>query len=266
MIRKAVVCDRIKILHYLNDEPSMNSLVIGYIENFGFDTEFFDLWTEFDEYDNIKGVLLRYDDSFIPYSKGEFDVYGFAEIIKSCRGFERFSGKNVVTEKFESILGLSIGTKVIKHLCELKDGKHLKETDSCVKIVTVQDIDRLIDLKNVIPEFGTVGSFYKSMKRELATKSGRTYYVEKDGIIVACANTTVENSISTMIVRVSTRPDYRGRGYSSMCMNALCSELLYEGKTLCLYYDNPIAGRIYKRLGFKDVGLWSIYKKQNITY
>jgi predicted GNAT family acetyltransferase len=41
-------------------------------------------------------------------------------------------------------------------------------------------------------------------------------------------------------------------------MNALCLDVLAEGKTLCLFYDNPKAGSIYKRLGFKDIGFWSM--------
>ncbi|MGA0633387.1 GNAT family N-acetyltransferase, partial [Bacillus thuringiensis] len=27
-----------------------------------------------------------------------------------------------------------------------------------------------------------------------------------------------------------------------------------------LFYNNPTAGRIYKRLGFKDIGMWTMYR------
>ncbi|TKI86654.1 GNAT family N-acetyltransferase, partial [Bacillus cereus] len=33
-----------------------------------------------------------------------------------------------------------------------------------------------------------------------------------------------------------------------------------ESRTLCLFYNNPVAGRIYKRLGFKDIGMWTMYR------
>jgi len=29
---------------------------------------------------------------------------------------------------------------------------------------------------------------------------------------------------------------------------------LKKGKTACIFYDNPVAGNIYKRIGFKKIG------------
>jgi len=34
--------------------------------------------------------------------------------------------------------------------------------------------------------------------------------------------------------------------------------VLQEGKVLCLFYDNPEAGKIYKRLGYVDIGKWAV--------
>ncbi|KZD35503.1 Acetyltransferase [Bacillus cereus] len=33
-----------------------------------------------------------------------------------------------------------------------------------------------------------------------------------------------------------------------------------ESRTLYLFYNNPAAGRIYKRLGFKDIRIWTMYR------
>ena len=46
-------------------------------------------------------------------------------------------------------------------------------------------------------------------------------------------------------------------------MVALCEELLGEGKELCLFYDNPDAGTIYKKLGFEDIGFWIMNSYQD---
>jgi predicted GNAT family acetyltransferase len=59
-----------------------------------------------------------------------------------------------------------------------------------------------------------------------------------------------------MVVSVMTHPDYRRGGYATSCVSGLCEVLLSEGKSLCLFYDNPAAGNIYKKLGFEDIEKW----------
>ena len=55
------------------------------------------------------------------------------------------------------------------------------------------------------------------------------------------------------------RPDARGRGYASAVVSALCRDNFAAGRQfLCLFYDNPAAGRIYHRIGFRDVGVYTI--------
>ena len=65
--------------------------------------------------------------------------------------------------------------------------------------------------------------------------------------------------MSAMIVGVATDKDYRNQGLASAVMSKLCEEVLNEGKELCLFYDNPSAGKIYKRIGFTDIGIWSMW-------
>ncbi|MGP4075489.1 GNAT family N-acetyltransferase [Halobacillus sp. K22] len=65
--------------------------------------------------------------------------------------------------------------------------------------------------------------------------------------------------MSAMVVGVCTHPEHKNQGYASVCMTKLCQELLAEGKMLCLFYDNPEAGSIYKRLGFEDIGKWMMH-------
>jgi len=263
MVRKANAQDNTKIMEYLKAEQSINLFIIGDIENFGYDNDFLNLWIELDSFNNIKAVLLRYYGSFIPYSKTEFNVNAFARIIKESKTFEMLSGKSGITEEFEGIDGVNIGQRRPMYLCELKSGENIIKTSDAQNIRkgTYEDIDRLLDLRQHIAEFAGMGSTRESMEKTFETNSGRTFYIEEDGIVVSAASTTAENSMSAMVVGVCTHPEYREKGYASLCVNALCSELLKEGKTLCLFYDNPKAGSIYKRIGFKDIGIWNMYKK-----
>lgn len=59
-----------------------------------------------------------------------------------------------------------------------------------------------------------------------------------------------------MVVGVATAKSYRKQGRVSRCLTTLCSDVMAEGKSLCLFYDNPEAGKIYHRLGFKTIDNW----------
>jgi N-acetylglutamate synthase-like GNAT family acetyltransferase len=81
---------------------------------------------------------------------------------------------------------------------------------------------------------------------------------EAGGKIVSAALTTTETSSAAMIGGVFTPAPWRKRGYASAALTRLCAELLAQGKQPCLFYDNPAAGVIYRRLGFEDIGPWNL--------
>ena len=64
-----------------------------------------------------------------------------------------------------------------------------------------------------------------------------------------------------MVVGVATREGYRQNGYATQVVNALCKESFDSGLSfLCLFYDNPKAGEIYRKIGFKEIGRWGMIK------
>ena len=64
-----------------------------------------------------------------------------------------------------------------------------------------------------------------------------------------------------MIVGVGTLKEYRGRGYASWLVGKLCQDLLDDGKGfICLFYNNPAAGRIYHRIGFSEMGEYGLLR------
>ena len=92
-------------------------------------------------------------------------------------------------------------------------------------------------------------------------KSGRGYYIEENKKVVSMAKSTSENSTHAMVVGVGTHPMYRKKGYATKCVVKLCNSLLNDKKIPCLFYDNEEAGKIYKKIGFKELGQWVNYYK-----
>jgi len=258
MIRKLVEKDRENVLGFLSEEPSINLFMIGDIEAFGFEEDFQELWGQFTEEGILEGVLLRFNENFIPYfTKTNFEGSGFKNIIASNIGKTMISGKESIVNEFQGILPNHISKTTF--FCELTDQYKLKriEKEYKIKIAKESDAERVYNLIEEIDEFTGFGNSIDRIKHKIKTKTGRIYYIEDNkGIMVSVAQTTAENSKSAMVVGVATLKEYRGRGLMSQCLSQLCKDIMLEGKTLCLFYDNPRAGSIYHKLGFQTIDNW----------
>jgi len=82
------------------------------------------------------------------------------------------------------------------------------------------------------------------------------WLAEEQGQIQAAALTNAEAAGMAIIGGVFTRPAARGRGLSQAVCSALCQELLAEGVQPVLYWRNPAAGTVYRKLGFRPIGEW----------
>ncbi|BCB05353.1 GNAT family N-acetyltransferase [Bacillus sp. KH172YL63] len=261
MIRQLTEKDHELCQRLIHQQPAENLFIIGDIEAFGYEQDFQKIWGDFDDEENLRGVLLKYRENFIPFAVGEFDAEGFASIINGTEDYGIMSGLKRVVSEVEPFLTRSIKSKRHMHYAKCDSTSMMSHSPlPHVKEADLTDIPRLVALLNSIPEFS--GGDFTVEKRKHSMEAGvsRSYYVEKDGMFVSSASTTAENSLSAMIVAVCTHPEYKKQGYATDCMTKLCRDVLEEGKELCLFYDNPEAGKIYKRIGFKDIGYWSLYK------
>jgi len=263
MIRKLTQADHDRTMNLLSPEAALNLFLIGDIEQFGYESDCQDVWGDFDDQtDELRAVLLRYYGSFIPYAKGDFDAAGFAALMKDNPLMNQLSGKREVIETLLHHDLPPLTTPRHMYFAELVDGRQLDPSLdlSAVQQATVADVDRIMSLRESIAEFTIRANNREMLTQQLETNTGRTFYTEASpgGPMTACASTTAENSLSAMIVGVCTHEAHRQQGLASLCMTALCRQLLAESRTLCLFYDNPAAGAIYKRLGFHDIGLWTM--------
>ena len=122
------------------------------------------------------------------------------------------------------------------------------------------------DLDSLAQLYAGAGIMYRSRANVEAklTSGDRIVVIEaqrpggRGSRIASCALINAEDAETGLIGGVYTLPEMRGRGYAAACVSVLCRELQAAGKTPCLFYENPIAGRIYRRLGFEDAGKWAV--------
>ena len=258
MIRQLTERDRIKTLAFLSKNPGLNLFQIGDIENFGFDSDIQTVWGSFNENDELNGVLLRYRENFIPYFEDlDFNVEGFKSIIKTNDCAKIISGEKVIADQFTDCFEQAEVREM--YFCELIDDSFLEEVLVEIKEASCEDARRILDLLVTIEEFSGTFRSTDEICRKIESRSGRVYFIENEAKDVVCnVQTAAENSKSAMVVAVATHKDYRKRGFMAQCLSKLCRDLLNENKTLCLFYDNPEAGAVYHKLGFKTIGKWKM--------
>ncbi|MDP5272856.1 GNAT family N-acetyltransferase [Chengkuizengella axinellae] len=261
MIRRLTVKDHGQCFKLLKEQPAENLFILGDIEAYGYEEDFQKLWGDFSDNGELIAVLLKYQENYIPYAKGDFNAKGFAEIMLSDPDFSMLSGLIDVTEKLEPYLSHRLKRK--RETYYAKCTKMIPVTTdvdtSIVEQAVPEDAEELIQLLNSIPEFSESTITVERKRRGLEEGVSRSFFIKEDGRMVSTASTAAENSLSAMVVGVATLAAYKKKGYATQCMVKLCNQLLEEEKELCLFYDNPSAGVLYKRIGFEDIGFWMMY-------
>lgn len=257
--------DKEKVLAYVAKEPEYNIFIYGDLYNLGVNKEPVSTFAFMDgeKYDSI---ILKYFDNYVFYSDREnYDAKAVAKFL---------NGKKItcISGKYDVV------AKLAPYLSELS----LKETylSSCEKVVYEYSLPADVTVKRLLPEnaadivsvFSKVTEFAESQKGEEADrieelafgieKNGDIGYgIFKDGEMISVAKTTAENDISAMVVGVATLEEYRKKGYASAMVARVCEESLKLGKKfICLFYDNPEAGKIYRKIGFKEIGKYAMLK------
>ncbi|MGM0640303.1 MAG: GNAT family N-acetyltransferase [Thermotogota bacterium] len=248
MVRKIDTGEQERAREFVIKEPEYNLFMVGNLESFSLDDDFLDVWVE-EKNGEIIAILCRYFKAFIFYAIDDYDVDNFIEILNHYN-YELISGKDTAVEKFTQKLdNIDIDEEFF---CVLRDLKALDFSNEKVENFEVKDFDLLFNLRKRIDEFKETN--YDQHKNKFLTNTGRAKIIKKDDEIIATAETSAENSKSAMITGVATQPEFRGKGYASKLVYELCSDLLSENISPCLFYDNPSAGNIYKKLGFEEIG------------
>ncbi|TCT18080.1 hypothetical protein EDD68_12432 [Melghiribacillus thermohalophilus] len=263
-VRKCTSKDQEQVMEFLRRDPSFHLFLIGDIENHGFDQPFQEIWKETDNRGNVRSVLLRYENNFLPAAYGDFAKEEYARIIHEYEHAEQLTGKDRVVLELASATSHSFSRSRDFYFAELTGDNFQPEdfNQLPVRRATAADAERFFNLRSQIKEFQNSSSTPERWKSNIEKGNSRLYYIENEQReMIACAGTAAENEYSAMVVSVCTLPEYRGRGYASKLVSKLSFHLLEEGKTACLFYDNPEAGRIYQRLGYREIGIYKMMMK-----
>lgn len=256
--------DRAKILEYVGREPEMNLFFIGDIENFGVSSETVSIYANVEdgEWDCL---LLRFHDFYILYSQREdYRTEPVVEFLKG-RMVECISGKTELIQKLIPYFPDKTLSSTYMTRCDVDPVDMQAAKCGKIRRLTADDVDNIMDMMEQIEEFaasydGKREKRCEEMKMEIEAGCIAVGVFEGDKLVCQ-ARTSADNSMSAMVVGVATLEAYRGKGYATAAVKTLCREAFKSGrKFLCLFYNNPVAGRIYNRIGFKEIGEYAMFR------
>jgi len=262
-LRKATERDRAAVLRYLRAEPEANLFIVGDILSFGFASDLLELFLQGPPR-RIEGVLLRWRRSLLSYTHDlAVDLTPVAEQANrflAGEGRWTLSGKQAVVQAVEARLRRKPDEAKDHFLClcrTLEPTMPLKAL-GLVRIAMSAEAPEINALLERVEIFHASRLSNAELRSEIERGTRRVAIIgdPADGRLVSQASVVAETEQAAMIVAVATDPAFRGRGYASACTAFLVRELNRRGKSACLFYNNPAAGRIYQRLGFREIGRW----------
>lgn len=251
-------------MDFVSIEPEFNIFTIGDLESFGLNNDRCKVFIH-DENHSIKALILLYHTYLTLYfRKMDFNitpvVLKLNELISE--GATALSGKKQVIE--------AVSEKITKETKSISDQYFAKcDTLSSINGLPYENVEyathhnaaEIIGLFDKIPEFQG-NNDVEEYSQTLKDGSRKTTILKVNNKIVSTASSTAETKDSAMIIGVATEPDdrFRKNGFASACVSLLVKELNSKGKSACLFYDNPAAGSIYKKMGFKNIGFWKMIR------
>jgi len=257
MIKKIVYENNSIIKGYLDKNPLYSLFFTADINSYEYNNNVFSIYGNF-ENDNLTYMFALFYNTLLLYSNNDNicaeDILDYLD--KNNITFSILKGKNTLTSQFIPYINFTVMHK--GYLCSLeeKDFLPIGYDDVAIKKADLSHTERIIGLCNTISEFKGL------MNEEIVKNSinyGHTYLIEENEQIVSMVLCNYINKNIANIGSLCTEPKYRNRGYATKLLSYICPKLLKESKLCSLCYDNPKAGKIYSKVGFKQAGGLDLY-------
>lgn len=175
---------------------------------------------------------------------------------------ENSADKEEIAE-FVSVLGYeTVLCSELPISCGACESGAVMQTDKTVELPNpfgaVNAYPNLFELYNFI-NYGTnsFDAWYVDINHRIRHGFAKAFTLEIGGEIISSAIFSSIHNKNAILTAVRTKPELRGMGYASSLISLICSDF---GGTVYLMRENGKNESFYKKLGFKNTGIWRIYK------
>lgn len=175
---------------------------------------------------------------------------------------EKLADKNELVQ-FVQMLGFSslLCDSSFAVDCKYTSGAVMK-SDKKVEIscayTAIDEYPHLFDLYNFVDyDENSFEAWYVDISHRIRHNAARALSLNiKDEIISSAIFSSIYND-DAVLTAVRTRPEFRGNGYASALVSAMCCDV--KGTVYLMREQDKNEG-FYKRLGFENCGIWRMYK------
>ncbi|MGP1907788.1 GNAT family N-acetyltransferase [Metabacillus sp. JX24] len=186
------------------------------------------------------------------------DIEAFIPVIQKT-GIRRIFGKQELIEALKKIVKTEIESDSVMMKYDNRAAGSV--SGEVCKITSLDECRRLYRLFMQVEEYKMTGpneAFFAGEQYE-SILSGKlsVYYVEENGTMAATAGIFTDHEKTAVIAGVATPTKYRRKGYASKVIERICRDFGTE-RELYLFYNNPDAENLYKKLGFYETAKWKV--------
>jgi predicted GNAT family acetyltransferase len=260
MIRLLTEADRAAVIALLQQAPALNLYMLGNLEQLGFQHELSQFWGDFadegGESGQLRGILNRYMTGWDVYGLPTADWAALAQVIdmhpiQAVRLQDNPGGVPSILPYLKRYHAAQSGVETLMALTPDQFVPSPVPPGITVRRATMDDLPALV-------------AFYaraENMTRtapavERPLRDTRLWMAMAGEEILSTALTNAETQDFAMIGGVFTKPSARKRGLSRAVCGALCPDLITSQRQPILYWRNPLAGSVYRQLGFQKIGQW----------
>ncbi|VEU76266.1 GNAT family N-acetyltransferase [Mycoplasmopsis columboralis] len=259
-----------QIINFLYEKsPFLNTFLISDITLFGLHKTN-DIATHINDGKLSDVVLYFYGNLVIYLENLDFNEQQFAEIIQNHHvknillvGVDyKDLVKKIQKYGFEFIVHQETFMKLNKKLFLSQYDNYLTTSVE----FTPSDIPNIIEARNTVKEFQGLGEQYQDPNYLRNSYNNGSYFgfvVKQNNQILAHAASSAATEQAVMLGSIFSVEQARNLGYAKDCTIALCKKILNQDKTPILFWDNPAAGQLYKRLGFEEIGKFVVLIRTN---
>ncbi|WP_029608785.1 GNAT family N-acetyltransferase [Mycoplasma simbae] len=267
MIQKANLSEVLTIKEFLNLDKDNNFFFIGDIDNFGLHSNIHTTLIKKNN-DQIQSVLIIFGTTllfFDPHKNLTWDEIRSLIIENNLKNIN-LSDKmfSFWADKFQDSNIYEIHKQYLARLDQKNETVDISEVIKASK----EDLESIVKSRLKIAEFS---GFSKDFDYELNIYTNsfdsnvlNPFIIKQNDEVISCATVAVDAGEVSIIGGVYTLDTHRKQGLASKVVTALSNWLIERQKTPCLFYHNPKAGSVYRKIGFKEVGnLYTIVVKEN---